>query len=98
MRLLITGGAGCLGSNLVERYLPQGYEILVIDNFATSRREVFPELPGLMVVEGSIADRDLVKRNSIASDRLMSSTAQPPTRIRRTGTRTPRPMSLARSM
>jgi UDP-glucose 4-epimerase len=61
MRLLITGGAGCLGSNLVERYLPQGCEILVIDNFATSRREVFPELPGLMVVEGSIADRDLVE-------------------------------------
>ncbi|MGD9615074.1 MAG: NAD-dependent epimerase/dehydratase family protein [Alphaproteobacteria bacterium] len=60
MRLLITGGAGCLGSNLVETYLPQGCEILVIDNFATGRREVLPELPGLAVVEGSIADRDLV--------------------------------------
>jgi UDP-glucose 4-epimerase len=60
MRLLITGGAGCLGSNLVERFLPQGHEILVIDNFATGRREVLPELPGLTVVVGSIADRDLV--------------------------------------
>ena len=39
MRILITGGAGCLGSNLVEEYLPQGHEILVIDNFATGRRE-----------------------------------------------------------
>jgi UDP-glucose 4-epimerase len=60
MRLLITGGAGCLGSSLVEAYLPRGREILVIDNFATGRREVLPELPGLTVVEGSIADRDLV--------------------------------------
>lgn len=60
MRLLITGGAGCLGSNLVEHYLPQGHQILVIDNFATGRREVLPELPGLMVVEGSVADRELV--------------------------------------
>jgi UDP-glucose 4-epimerase len=60
MRLLITGGAGCLGSNLVEAYLPQGHEILVIDNFATGRREVLPELPRLSVIEGSIADRDLV--------------------------------------
>jgi UDP-glucose 4-epimerase len=60
MRLLITGGAGCLGSNLVEAYLPRGHEVLVIDNFATGRREALPELPGLTVVEGSIADRDLV--------------------------------------
>ena len=63
MRLLITGGAGCLGSNLVEFYLPQGHEILVIDNFATGRREVLTELSGLTVVEGSIADRELVDRS-----------------------------------
>jgi nucleoside-diphosphate-sugar epimerase len=61
VRLLITGGAGCLGSNLVEFYLPQGHEILVIDNFATGRREVLPEIPGLTLVEGSIADRELVE-------------------------------------
>ena len=60
MRILLAGGAGCLGSNLVEAYLPQGHEILVIDNYATGRREVLPELPGLQVVEGSIADRDTV--------------------------------------
>ena len=61
MKLLITGGAGCLGSNLVEHYLPQGHEILVIDNFATGRREVLPKLPGLSLLEGSVADRDLVE-------------------------------------
>ena len=60
MRLLITGGAGCLGSNLVEDYLPQGHEILVIDNFASGSREVLPALSGLEVVEGTVADRDLV--------------------------------------
>jgi UDP-glucose 4-epimerase len=62
MRLLITGGAGCLGSNLIEHYLPQGHDILVIDNFATGRREVLRELAGLRLVEGSVADRDLVER------------------------------------
>lgn len=60
MRLLITGGAGCLGSNLIERYFPQGHEICVIDNFATGKREVVPQQEGLVVVEGSIADKDLV--------------------------------------
>jgi len=60
MRLLITGGAGCLGSNLIERYFPQGHEICVIDNFATGKREVVPEQPGLRVIEGSILDPELV--------------------------------------
>jgi nucleoside-diphosphate-sugar epimerase len=62
MRILITGGAGCLGSNLVERYLPHAHEILVIDNFATGKRAVVPPMPRLAVVEGSIADRALVDR------------------------------------
>ena len=62
MRILITGGAGCLGSNLIEHWLPQGHDILVIDNFATGKREVVPSLPRLSLLEGSIADRVLVDR------------------------------------
>ena len=62
MRILITGGAGCLGSNIIEKFLPQGFEILVIDNFATGRREVVPPVEGLRVVEGSVADWSLLKK------------------------------------
>jgi len=60
MRLLITGGAGCLGSNLIAHYFPNRYDICVIDNFATGKREVVPEQPSLTVIEGSIADAQLV--------------------------------------
>lgn len=60
MRILITGGAGCLGSNLIEHWLPQGHDIFVIDNFATGKREVVPEVAGLTVREGSIVDEALV--------------------------------------
>ena len=60
VRVLITGGAGCLGSNIVEHLLPQGHEILVIDNFATSRREGLPESTGLKVVEATINNRPAV--------------------------------------
>ena len=63
MRIIITGGAGCLGSNLIEHWLPKGHEILVIDNFATGKREVVPTLPGLTLVEGSVADRNLIMRS-----------------------------------
>ncbi len=60
MRILITGGAGCLGSNLIEHWLPQGHEIFVIDNFATGKREVVPEVRGLSVRDGNIADQAVV--------------------------------------
>ncbi|MER1967966.1 NAD-dependent epimerase/dehydratase family protein [Castellaniella sp. GW247-6E4] len=60
MRILITGGAGCLGSNLIEHWLPQGHQIHVVDNFATGKREVVPQVDGLSVTEGSVADASLV--------------------------------------
>ena len=62
MRILVTGGAGCLGSNLIERWLPQGHEILALDNFATGKREVLPPAKGLQVVEGSVADSAMVEK------------------------------------
>lgn len=62
MRILITGGAGCLGSNLIEHWLPQGHQIFVIDNFATGKREVVPEVPGLTVLDGDIADQTVVDK------------------------------------
>lgn len=62
MRILITGGAGCLGSNLIEHWLPMGHEIHVIDNFATGKRELVPAMAGLSLTEGSIADAALVER------------------------------------
>ena len=60
-RILITGGAGCLGSNLIEHFFPKDFEICVIDNFATGKREVVPEQSRLMLVEGSIADKHLIE-------------------------------------
>lgn len=62
MRLLITGGAGCLGSNLIERYLPHGHDICVIDNFATGKQKAIPEQPGLEVIEGTVADAHLIEK------------------------------------
>ena len=62
MRILITGGAGCLGSNLIEHWLPLGHEILALDNFATGKRAVLPAVKGLQVVEGSVADAATVDK------------------------------------
>jgi UDP-glucose 4-epimerase len=63
MRVLVTGGAGFIGSHLCERLSEAGHEVLAIDNFATSRRDTADELADRVeVVEASIADRDEVDR------------------------------------
>lgn len=62
MRIAITGGAGCLGSNLTEHFLAAGHHVLVIDNFATGHRNSLPQAhPGMTVVDGSIVDREKLR-------------------------------------
>jgi UDP-glucose 4-epimerase len=60
MRVLITGGAGFIGSHLADRLLARGDDVLVVDNFSTGRRDSLTEHERLSVVEGTIVDRKLV--------------------------------------
>ncbi len=46
IRSLVTGGAGFIGSHLVERLLKDGHEVVVIDNMSTGRRENLAHLEG----------------------------------------------------
>ncbi len=62
MKILITGGAGFIGSTLADRLLARGDQVLVIDNFATGRRDNLTPQAGLTLIEGSIADADVVNR------------------------------------
>jgi UDP-glucose 4-epimerase len=61
-KVLITGGAGFIGSHLTDRLLERGDDVLVIDNFATSRRDTLQPHDNLTLVEDTIADEDLVQR------------------------------------
>lgn len=60
MRIFITGGSGCLGRNIIDAFLPEGHDILILDNFATSSGHGLPSGVNFEVIEGSVADSALV--------------------------------------
>ena len=62
MKILITGGAGFIGSHLADRLLARGDEVVVVDNFATGRRDSVAEHPRLALIEGTIASGGLVEQ------------------------------------
>lgn len=61
MKVLITGGAGFIGSHLADRLLDEGHEVLALDNYTTGRRDNLAERDGLTIVEGSIEDAGTVR-------------------------------------
>jgi UDP-glucose 4-epimerase len=63
MRALVTGGAGFIGSNLVDALLARGDEVTVVDDLSTGRREnLEPGLAaGATLVEADIRDREALE-------------------------------------
>ena len=62
-RYLVTGGAGFIGSNLARFILDRGHDVVVLDNFATGKRENLAEIAGrITLIEADIRDADAVTR------------------------------------
>jgi len=60
-KVLVTGGAGFIGSNLCESLLDAGNEVVCLDNFSTGRRKnikEFEERKGFTLIEGDIRNFD----------------------------------------
>lgn len=60
MKVLITGGAGFIGSTLADRLLSRGDQVVVIDNYTTGRRDNLKPQKNLKIVEGSICNEKLM--------------------------------------
>lgn len=60
--ILVTGGAGFIGSNLVDALVARGYSVRVLDNLSTGKRSNLPTGANVEFVEGDVADAQLVRR------------------------------------
>ena len=60
MKVCVTGGAGFIGSHVVEAYLSSGADVVVVDDLSTGSRQNVPA--GAKLVELDIRDRDRIMR------------------------------------
>ena len=61
MRVLVTGGAGFIGSHIADAYLTEGHEVVVFDNLETGFVENLPH--GAEFIKGDLADIEDVRRS-----------------------------------
>lgn len=62
MKILVTGGAGFIGSHIVERYHKENHEVHVIDNFSTGKRENIDFLPNEYIYNFEVQNRKLFSK------------------------------------
>ena len=60
-KVLVTGGAGAIGSNLIQSLSDLGASVIVLDDFSSAERWNVPSLPNVQVVHGSILDEETLK-------------------------------------
>ncbi len=73
--VLVTGGAGFIGANLVRILLDRDYRVTVLDNLSTGRREYLDGLP-IEFIRGDILDVELVNRVVPGHDGIVHLAAQ----------------------
>jgi UDP-glucose 4-epimerase len=71
VKALVTGAAGFIGSNLTDRLLATGYDVVGFDNFSTGFREFLSmacQCPRFRLVEGDLLDCDALTRAAAGAD------------------------------
>ncbi len=77
-RVVVTGGAGFIGSNLAHALLERGDSVVVLDNFLTGRRQNLADIAGqIELVEGDIRDRATLDRAFAGADFVLHQAALP---------------------
>lgn len=77
MKILVTGGAGFIGSHVVESLLNEGHEVEILDDFSTGRVENLAAFKSrVRVVKGNILDKKLLREQFDGLDLVIHLAAQ----------------------
>ncbi len=77
-KALVTGGAGFIGSNLVEELVRRGEDVRVVDNFLTGRREnIAPFADRIELIEVDLSDEEAARRACDGTDVVFHVAALP---------------------
>ena len=75
MRVLITGGAGFIGSHLADHYVNAGHTVTLLDNFSTGSKTNIAHLEGKVTTfDGDIRNIELIDQIEINSSVLIRNT------------------------
>lgn len=78
MRYLVTGGAGFIGSNIIELLLKKGEKVRAVDNFSTGKKEnIEPFLGRIEFIEGDLCDKEIAKKSVEGIDYILHQAAIP---------------------
>ena len=61
-RVLVTGGAGFIGSQVIKQLIDYNAKITVLDNFSSGKKEYLPKNKNLKIIKGDIQDEEITKR------------------------------------
>ena len=61
-KILVTGGAGFIGSHLVDRLVSQGHQVMVVDNLLSGKKENLSNIENENVHYGEIGSEEILKK------------------------------------
>ena len=74
---LVTGGAGFIGSHLVEELIRRGERVRIVDSFITGKRQNLAHLPKIELVEGDLGDLKVAQAATAGMDYVLHQAAIP---------------------
>jgi len=89
-KILITGGAGFIGSHLVDHFMKKGNKVIVFDNLSSGKKEFIEnhlENPDFTLIEGDLLDQDVIEEACKGIDLVCHVAANPDVRLGASDTR-----------
>ncbi len=70
-KILVTGGCGFVGANLVPMLRAKGHEITILDNFSRGSRDFLDDINAYSIIEADIRDEEAVQRIAVGHDAII---------------------------